>query len=323
MVAPSVRKQSERLINLLFALRNTEKWMSKAQIREHVEGYDNLSDVAFNRMFERDKAALRGIGINISITGWNNRASEDVVYGYRITDDDYALKPVTFTPAEAEVVRAASAWMPQSAPAMRAITKLTGLGLDLVHPRDQVPAHAMYSQVTGRFISATDERRPQTFLYRKSGGQPEQRTVFPYGVVTRGPRGYVVGFDVDRQDIRVFRFSRIIGKVKNAPKYREGAYDIPADFSARDYLRADENVEVSLAVQHDRAQSIRTRATSITAVDDTWDTVTVDVTDVNTFVSEVLAFGAAVQPEAPQEFVDAYRHAHAQTVAQLKELADG
>ena len=321
MVAAPVRKQYERLLNLLFALRNTRTWMSKAQIREHVEGYENLSDEAFNRMFERDKATLRGVGINISSTGWNNRPNEDVVYGYRITDADYALDEVSFTPAEVEVLRAASVWLPQTGPAVRAMTKLTGLGEDLMQRDVPVPATATNTQLTGRFIDAVEDRRPQTFTYRKAGGQPEVRTLFPYGVLSRGPRVYVVGYDVDRKGIRVFRLSRIVGKVKHHPKCRSGAYDIPRDFSASDYVRSDPTVRATVAVARGHGESVRERAQNVAHMDEEFDRITVDVTDTHAFVSEMLSLGTFVRPLEPSQVVQAYQDGYRQTVERLKELA--
>ncbi len=321
MVAAPVRKQYERLLNLLFALRNTRTWMSKAQIREHVEGYENLSDEAFNRMFERDKATLRGVGINISSTGWNNRPNEDVVYGYRITDADYALDEVSFPPAEVEVLRAASVWLPQTGPAVRAMTKLTGLGEDLMQRDVPVPATATNTQLTGRFIDAVEDRRPQTFTYRKAGGQPEVRTLFPYGVLSRGPRVYVVGYDVDRKGIRVFRLSRIVGKVKHHPKYRSGAYDIPRDFSASDYVRSDPTVSATVAVARGHGESVRERAQNVAHMDEEFDRITVDVTDTHAFVSEMLGLGTFVRPLEPSQVVQAYQDGYRQTVERLKELA--
>ena len=321
MVSAPVRRQYERLLNLIVALRNTRTWMSKAQIREHVEGYENLSDDAFNRMFERDKATLRGMGINISSTDWGNRPKEDVVYGDRITDEDYALDEISFTPAEVEVLRAASVWLPQTGPAVRAMTKLTGLGEDLIQHDVPVPATATNTKLTGRFIDAVEDRRPQAFTYRKAGGQPEVRTLFPYGVLSRGPRVYVVGYDVDREGIRVFRLSRIVGKVKHHPKYRSSAYDIPSDFSASDYVRSDPTVRVSVALVHGRGDNLRSRAHAVSRIDDSWDRVTVDVTDMHEFVSEMLSLGSFVTPLEPPEVVRAYEDGYRQTVDRLKELA--
>ncbi|MDR0504507.1 MAG: hypothetical protein LBG70_01690, partial [Bifidobacteriaceae bacterium] len=51
---------AERLINLVIALSNTARPLTKWQIRQRVAGYDAGGDAAiFDRLFERDKQRLR------------------------------------------------------------------------------------------------------------------------------------------------------------------------------------------------------------------------------------------------------------------------
>ena len=122
-------KRAERLVNLVIALLGTRQYVTAARIRATVPGYEpddgtDRADEAFKRMFERDKAELRELGIPLE-TGRNSHFdSED---GYRIRRGDYELPTIEFDAAEAAAVGlAARLW--QSAtlgePARQALIKL-------------------------------------------------------------------------------------------------------------------------------------------------------------------------------------------------------
>ena len=61
-------KRAERLVNLVIALLSTRQYVTAARIRSTVPGYEaddgsDRADEAFKRMFERDKAELREMGV--------------------------------------------------------------------------------------------------------------------------------------------------------------------------------------------------------------------------------------------------------------------
>jgi len=63
-------RRAERLVNLVICLLSTRQFLSAERIRDAVPGYDaadgNAStDEAFKRMFERDKAELRDLGVDV------------------------------------------------------------------------------------------------------------------------------------------------------------------------------------------------------------------------------------------------------------------
>ncbi len=103
-------RRAERLVNLVICLLSTRQFLSAERIRDAVPGYEaadgsKATDEAFKRMFERDKAELRDLGIPLE-TGRNSHFdSED---GYRITRRDYELPPIEFDAAEAAAVGLAS-----------------------------------------------------------------------------------------------------------------------------------------------------------------------------------------------------------------------
>src|SRR5690606_4414420 len=92
----------ERLVNLVLCLLSTRQYLTAERIRATVPGYaDAPTDEAFFRMFERDKAELRDLGIPLE-TGRNSVF--DTADGYRIARRDYELGDIELAPDEAAAV---------------------------------------------------------------------------------------------------------------------------------------------------------------------------------------------------------------------------
>jgi proteasome accessory factor B len=228
-------RRAERLVNLVICLLSTRQFLTAERIRDAVPGYEGndgsrATDEAFKRMFERDKAELRELGIPLE-TGRNS--SFDGEDGYRIRRGDYELPPIEFDAAEAAAVGlAARLW--QSAtlggPARQALMKLRAAGTD-VRAADAPGAVPQLDASDPSLPVLMDAARTATavaFDYTKAGdSEPLTRTLEPWGVLSWRRRWYVAGFDRDRAQPRSFRLSRISGPVRTlgAP----GAFSRPAD----------------------------------------------------------------------------------------------
>lgn len=209
--------RAERLVNLVLCLLSTRQYLTAERIRRIVPGYtDAPSDEAFFRMFERDKAELRDLGVPLE-TG---SAGLDVAEGYRIARRDYELPDIDLEPDEAAAVAlAARLWdSPQLAGAAQgALHKLRAAGVDVdaasapaVEPRVRASEPAL-----APLISAVQAGRAATFNHRRHpAAEAAQRTLEPWGVVSWRGRWYVVGHDRDRDATRCFRVSRIVGPVR-------------------------------------------------------------------------------------------------------------
>lgn len=205
--------RAERLVNLVLCLLSTRQFLPAERIRAIVPGYaDAPTDEAFFRMFERDKNELRELGVPLE-TGRRSIFDQD---GYRIARHDYELGDVDLEPDEAAAVAlAARLWeSPQlSGAAHGALVKLRAAGVEVdedagarVQPRVRAAEPAF-----APLLAAVQAGRVVTFGHRRSGdaGEPQQRTVEPWGVVSWRGRWYLVGHDRDRDDVRCFRLSRI------------------------------------------------------------------------------------------------------------------
>ena len=69
---------------------------------------------------------------------------------------------------------------------------------------------------------------------RSRATRTRERTLNPYALLRDRGAWYVVGHDLDREDIRTFRVSRIRGDIRFATR-RERDFRIPADFDIDDY----------------------------------------------------------------------------------------
>jgi len=212
----------ERLLNLVIALLSTRGYLTAEKIRASVAGYDNASDDAFARMFERDKAELRDLGIPLEV---GRASASDPIEGYRINSDAYALPEITLTAAEAAAVAvAAQLWeTPELITATQgALLKLRAAGVDVdpdastaIASATDLPGLRGGEEVLGALLAAVDSGRAIAFDHRPSRSRPvNRRTVEPWGVLTAQGRWYLVGHDRDRDDTRVFRVSRIAGPVE-------------------------------------------------------------------------------------------------------------
>ena len=82
---------------------------------------------------------------------------------------------------------------------------------------------------------AISKQRTVKFEYWSiSRDEASERTLNPYALLPDNGIWYVVGYDLDRDDIRTFRVSRIRGDIKFATR-RERDFRAPADFDIEQY----------------------------------------------------------------------------------------
>ncbi|GAV95656.1 hypothetical protein ADENT20671_2455 [Actinomyces denticolens] len=155
----------ERQINLLLALRATRTGLTAAQIIRDISGYDPAGGATAARMFERDKEALRELGIDILTEG-----PADAVR-YRIEEDDYALPAIHLDSAQAGAIAlAASAWSDGALPAAarRALTKLRAVAETGSSALPDLTVDLAGHEIPLTLLTAIEDRRAVTFDYASS-----------------------------------------------------------------------------------------------------------------------------------------------------------
>ncbi|WP_236863380.1 helix-turn-helix transcriptional regulator [Brevibacterium daeguense] len=325
-----VREQTERILNLLIALRATAGWTDRDTLKSCIDEYAGLSDSAFDRAFSRDKSLLRTMGIEISTTSWKDAHTGANGYGYRITQDDYALPEIDLTPEEAAVLSVASRFWQDSALGIhtgRALNKLRGLGIDLhASAEDGAPEAPFDTESFSVALSAVNARRAVEFDYRKPGGPVSHRRLEPYTLLTRGDRVYLIGRDIDKDDIRTFRLARVEGRISPVRRRKDGDYEIPDDFRVSDWFRPDRASgpahTARVRVRPGRADPVRRIGTPVGA-EDGWDVLEISCEDPEELAASLLGYGAAVRPAAPPELVAAHEEMLRRTRDALAQVLDG
>ena len=269
---------AERLVDLVLALTDRRKRMTRPRIREDVKGYaEAKSDAAFERMFERDKDILRELGVPVVLDA---DVLDETDVAYRIDTADWEMPEVRLTPEESAVLAlAAESWhgaearggtasrtvrgADLSTPARRAVTKLKAVTTSVADPTPTTLAVRLGGPGSdvSPVLDAVAARRPLSFTYvAASTGLRAVRHVEPWRVVLHHGGWYLVGHDRDRDAPRAFRLTRIRGRVKaDGP---DGSVTVPAFVDARGLITrtGGRTGEATVAVLPGRAAGLRAQA---------------------------------------------------------------
>lgn len=296
--------KTERLLNLVIALLATRRPLTIDDIQRRVAGYEDQTDDAFKRMFERDKAELRDLGVPLETVVIDVWADEQ---GYTIRRDDYELPEVVLAADEAAAVGlAVRFWRSgdMSAAVSSALRKLRAAGVEVSEPLPSglEPLVDASDPALLALWDAVRDRTPVRFGYRTAGSaEPAQRQVEPWGVASWHGRWYVGGHDRDRGEARVFRLDRIVG----GPTRIKGEFSVepPATVDIPAMVEAAEPSVNGLArvrVRRGHGYELRRAATSVTAADDV-DLIELPFGDLERTAQWLAGFGAdAVVVEPPE-----------------------
>jgi proteasome accessory factor B len=219
----------ERLTNLLALLLETSRPLTLVEIAGELDG--QYADKASTRRaaFERDKAALREIGVPIEtivLSGGQAGTS-----AYWIDRDRYELTELHLEPAEMRALQVAVAAV-RPRQGREALWKL---GLDTIEgdAAGDVAITATVPELPElpALREASARRRPVEFGYR---GTP--RRLDPYGLLLRTGFWYVVGRDHTHDELRTYRVDRIEGHVTVSD---DGTFERPAGYDLRSAFPVD------------------------------------------------------------------------------------
>lgn len=346
------RIRTERVLNLLIALRAASGWIDRDSLKEGIEAYRPLGDQAFDRMFSRDKAALRALGIRISTRSWIDDHTAEKGYGYRITDEDYTGGPLELDTTELGVLAVAQSFWNGTelgTDAAQAMHKLRGLSaqalpeldpsapVDDAHdPSSAAPAASILRSAVvpevantlpaGTFrllVQAADEAQALSFTYRKPTGETKRRRVEPYGVSARGHRVYLVGHDLDRADLRVFRISRILDTPKPLRGRHAGDYTVPEGFDPASVLTDPEDTapfEARLLLAPGAGDPLRRAGRVETSPVPGLDLVSVPVDDAEELLAYAVPFAQNAVLVSPLDLARVQRERLETTRTALEEL---
>lgn len=315
MTAQTKVDQTERFVSLFVTLLQApRRGLTKAQLRHAIDGYRGLDDKNFDSKFERDKAHLRELGIEIT-TEENTSASADSFYEsgvlYQLDPTRSQIPAITFTSQEAMALALASSlWSDPSfgGAAGRALARLTSAGSFDVGSSRFATRLTVGEAVLTPLTQAALRGEPVCFSYRNVAGEESLRRVAPWGLGSRFGLWYLIAFDLARRDVRMFRLSRIVSAIE--PTEAVGVQPRPEGFSARDYLsrlspdEATTTAHVRLA--RGRGQDLRAIASRVEpSAMPGFDDVDFDYHDAEATSGRLAGLGADAQVTGPPELRDA------------------
>lgn len=268
----------QRWLDLISYLVGRKIPVTVEEIMENVPAYakkwcteDETERASVRRMFERDKDELRALGIPIETTRYRINYGLEEIEGYRLTRRDfylpylrlvheawpsekekpYVLDEVVLTEDEAQAAADALHLASQlpAFPFLRearsAYRKLAfDLGEEALSPTPEVYVDRPGAEeILERLRPLSDALLARkTVWFRYHGiyrGEATDREVRPYGLVFQRGNWYLVGHDVGRDAIRVFRVGRMEDVKINRSKPHTPDYEIPSDFRLEDHLRKE------------------------------------------------------------------------------------
>jgi len=312
--------RTERLLNLLIALLNTKYGLRRAELRAKVYHDTSGNDVAFGRMFERDKNDLRQFGFDVETVtdhGWSE--DDPATTRYRIGKDSNRLPDVQLSPGEWTVLLLASQLWERAAlgtAAANALRKLQASGTlsDVELPVGVQPRIRPAGQAFDDVVAAMHAQHPVSFPYLAgTTGKEEQRTVEPWGLGSRFGQWYLAGYDRSRKAPRHFRLSRFTGPVTVLEKE---SYSAPPNFNIREELDRLPELPLRTAVvdvREGRLLGLRRRATPVPAgsegtPDAGCERLQVTFRDAEVLAEELASYGPDAAAHAPEDLVAAVRH---------------
>jgi proteasome accessory factor BC len=242
-------KDTEKLIrqlSLISYLMAERRPVTALEIRRDVEGYSGMNEDAFARRFYADRAELESLGIHLTVDKPIDGVAEQENYSLR--PENFHLPAIAFTDEElaslqfalnlldgefayAEPLRLALQQISWGRPSPLRSPDQGSLALGIT---GSAGGHEL-SQRLAKIETAIFRQKTITFdYYTMERDELGARKVDPYHLLFRGGQFYLLGRAHERDALRVFRLSRIRGKVAYATK-AEHDFKRPADFDPREY----------------------------------------------------------------------------------------
>ncbi|MDE3026035.1 MAG: WYL domain-containing protein, partial [Acidobacteriota bacterium] len=208
-------------------------------VKSNVEGYSEMSDEAFARRFYSDRAELLALGVPLQsqrdeFTGeelYTLRSEQYFLPQLDLEDDELAALQTALYLLEgkfayAEPLRLALQNLALGRPGFAEAPTATAGRVEVLDPDYSPEMPGRLAKLEG----AISKQRTVKFEYWSiSRDEVSERSLNPFALLPDNGVWYVVGHDLDREQIRTFRVSRIRGEIKFATR-RERDFRAPKDF---------------------------------------------------------------------------------------------
>jgi proteasome accessory factor C len=245
----AMAKDTEKLIrqlSLISYLMAERRPVTALEIRRDVEGYSAMNEDAFARRFYADRSELEALGIQLSVEKPVDGVAEQE--NYSLPPENFFLPAIEFTDSELAALQTALSLLDgefaYAEPLRLALQQISwGRPSPLQAPDQRSVALGITASAGGHDLSqrlakvetAIFRRKTITFEYHSiERDEVSQRRVDPYQLLFQGGQFYLVGYSHEREALRVFRLSRMRGKVAYGSK-AEHDFQRPAGFDPRVY----------------------------------------------------------------------------------------
>jgi proteasome accessory factor C len=235
-----------RQLSLVAFLMAERRPLTARDIKSNVEGYQEMSDEAFARRFYSDRAELVSLGVPLDsqrdeFTGeelYTLRSERYFLPELELDDEELAALQTCFYLLEgrfayAEPLRLALQNLALGRDAGALAPAPTGTAVQ-VEVRDPDYTPELQGRL-GKLEGAISKQRTVKFRYWSIyRDEEEERTLNPFALLPENGSWYVIGHDLERDDIRTFRVSRIRSDIRFATR-RERDFRLPPEFDIELY----------------------------------------------------------------------------------------
>src|SRR6266516_3745757 len=213
-----------RQLSLVAFLMAERRPLTARDVKQNVEGYQEMSDEAFARRFYSDRAELLALGVPL-----DSQRDE-------FTDEELAALQTCLYLLEgqfayAEPLRLALQNLALGRPGFEETPTETARSVELHDPGYSPELPGRLAKLEG----AISKSRTLKFEYWSIvRDELRERTVNAYALLFDRGQWYVVGLDLDDDRMKTFRVSRIRGDIRLATR-RERDFRLPEGFDAAKY----------------------------------------------------------------------------------------
>src|SRR2546423_1688289 len=233
-----------RQLSLVAFLMAERRPLTARDVQVNVEGYSEMSDEAFARRFYSDRAELHALGVPLhsqrdEFTGeelYTLRSEQYFLPKLELEDDELAALQTAFYLLEgkfayAEPLGLALKTLTLGRPGFAEAPTQTAERVEVVDPDYSPEMAGKLAKLEG----AISKGRTVKFRYWSiSRDEERERTLDPYALFDDNGSWYVVGRDLDADQERTFRVSRIRGDIRFATR-RERDFRMPPGFQIDGY----------------------------------------------------------------------------------------
>jgi proteasome accessory factor BC len=233
-----------RQLSLVAFLMAERRPLTARDVKQNVEGYQEMSDEAFARRFYSDRAELIALGVPLD-SQRDEFTGEEL---YRLSSERYFLPPLELTDEElaalqtclyllegqfayAEPLRLALQNLALGRPGFDEAPTETARAVELHDPGYSPELPGRLAKLEGAISKNRTLKFDYWSIMRDDLGE---RTVNPYALLFDRGQWYVVGLDLEDEKVKTFRVSRIRGDIRLATR-RERDFRMPEGFDAEQY----------------------------------------------------------------------------------------